>query len=442
MQPASFAQASPGQPSPGRHSARARSCDAEPIHIPGSIQPHGVFLLFDSASERLAHWAGDMDRLTGAEPTAGMRSDELLGAPLQDLIGSRLLIAGEEAVHAGAIEPPGKEPLTVVVSRTGSFIAVELEPAGIGGNAIAALEQVRAVSDRIGSMPSLADACQAAATHVRSIIGYDRVMVYRFLDDGSGSVVAEARAPDAAAYMNHRFPESDIPAQARDLYRRNLIRVIPDSSYTPAPLRPEVPALSIDMSHCVLRSVSPVHIQYLKNMEVGASISVSLLVDGKLWGLIACHHRSARSVSAESRLLCRHVGTSLSAFILSFGYAEDSRQRAARSAALEETLKSLRATSDPERMLRSSAGQLARLVDCGGFALLADGELVASAGKLPEGRNCASSRRWSRPVERAANASRPTASRKPVPALRRSRLRQAGSSPSGSRPRGRCWRFG
>lgn len=198
--------------------------------------------------------------------------------------------------------------------------------------------------------------------------------------------MAEARAPDVAAYINHRFPASDIPAQARDLYRRNLVRIIPDVSYTPASLRPPSNVIPIDMSQSVLRSVSPVHLQYLKNMGVGASMSISLMVDGKLWGLIACHHRSVRNVSADARLICRHVGTTLSAFILSFGQAENASRKAVCSAALEDLLKSIRASSDPELTLRSSADELARLVHCGGFALLAEGEMVAKSGRLPDAR--------------------------------------------------------
>ena len=360
-----------------------RSCDVEPIHVPGSIQPHGLLLLFDAGSETLAHWAGDVERLLGAQPAIGQRPIELLGAPLSELIGSCLMSNGEEAVLGGSIKPVGREPLTVTVSRTGSFIAIELEPVGEVGTAAAALEQVRAISDRFDAMPTLSDAFDSAAAFVRAITGYDRVMIYEFMPDWSGSVVAEARAPDMPAYLHHRFPASDIPAQARELYLLNLVRVIPDANYTPKLLRPECGGLPIDMTHCILRSVSPVHLQYLQNMGVGASMSISLLVDGKLWGLIACHHRSARCVPAEARLLCRHVGTSLSAFILTFSHNENSSRNAVCAAALETLLKSLRATDDPELTLRSSAKQMVKLVDCGGFALLANGELVAGAGQLP-----------------------------------------------------------
>jgi len=364
-------------------SIHQRSCDVEPIHIPGSIQPHGVLLLFDATSERLAHWAGDLERLLEYSPSVGTTARDLLGTSLHDLIGSRLLIAGEEANLVDSIQLTSKARLSVVVSRTGRFISVELEPAIESSTAAAVLERVRSASDRINAMSSLPDAYDTAVAHIRAISGYDHIMVYKFLADGSGSVVAEARAPDVPALINHRFPASDIPAQARELYQRNLIRVIPNVAYTPAPLQP-ASAVPIDMSHGVLRSVSPIHLQYLSNMGVGASMSVSLMVEGQLWGLITCHHRNARHVTAEGRLLCRHVGTALSAFIVSFGHAEYARRVATASAALENALRSLRSASDPERTLRSSADKLARLIDCGGFALLANGELISGAGHLPD----------------------------------------------------------
>ncbi len=366
-----------------------RSCDAEPIHVPGSIQPHGLLLLFDAASERLAHWAGDFARLLGREPTRGLQASAILGTPLAELIGSRLLIAGEEAFYVGSVEPSGKEPLNVLASRTASFISVELEPGADSTPNAVVLERIRAVSERINAMPSLADAYGSAAAQARAILGYDNVMIYKFLPDGSGTVVAEARAPDVPTYLGHRFPASDIPPQARELYQRNLMRVIPDVNYTPMPLHPSGGAGSIDMSQFTLRSVSPVHLQYLKNMGVGASMSVSLLIEGKLWGLIVGHHKSARQVTTEARLLCRHVGVTLSTFIVNFSHAENASRNAACAATLEATMASLRSTTDPERTLLSSAEQLARLIDCGGFALMAEGELVASAGRVPDdGRLC------------------------------------------------------
>ena len=360
-----------------------RTCDAEPIHIPGSIQPHGLLLLFDASSGKLAHRAGDIDRLLGLKPVKCLSARELLGMPLADLIGAHQLIPGDEPVHVGCIRPKGRGPLAMMAHRTGRFVAVELMETADEGSAASALDRVNTIYRRIAASKTLADACNIAAEQMRSIVGFDSVMVYRFLDDDSGSVIAESRAAHAMAYLGHRFPASDIPCQARDLYRRNLIRVIPDVTYQPATIEPAPSGPPVDMSHCALRSVSPVHIQYLKNMGVGASMSISLMVEGELWGLIACHHYEPRNVRAEAQLLCRQLGTSLSAFILSFQQAETARLGARQTAALDCVLQSMSSSSDPERRLRTSCEELMQLVDCGGFVLIDDDGLVAGAGQFP-----------------------------------------------------------
>lgn len=360
------------------------TCATEPIHVPGSIQSHGLLLLFDAASGKLEQWAGDFDRLLGIEPAAGCRARDLLGVTLDQLIGPRLLIAGDEAVYVGRVLPRDRALLAVEAHLTGRFIAIELQPADADGGATSALERVRTISGRIDDMVALADAGNAAAELVREIIGFDRVMVYRFLADGSGSVIAESRTTEATTFCNHRFPASDIPPQARELYRHNLIRSIADVAATPRPIEARRGEAPVDMSHCVLRSISQIHIQYLKNMGLGASLSISLVVDGELWGLIACHHGERRIVPLEAQLLCRHVGTSLSAFIRSSDQAEKARFDELQRVALESGLRSLQSSNDPERKLETSASELKALVPCGGFALLADGELVAQAGRVPD----------------------------------------------------------
>jgi diguanylate cyclase (GGDEF)-like protein len=364
-------------------SASAPSCASEAIHVPGAIQPHGLLLLFDANSGGLAHWAGDFARLLGGEPSAGRTVENMLGGSLGRMIERRSLLDGGEPAYLGDLRPPNRPRLAILAHRAGDFLAVELQPAGNEGSATPALELVRAISDHIAASATQAEACSRAAAQVRSITGFDRVMIYRFLDDGSGSVIAEARAAKASAFFNHRFPSSDIPRQARDLYRRSLIRTIPDVAYCPSPIKP-APHLPVDMSHCVLRSVSPVHIQYLRNMDVGASMSISLLVEGELWGLIACHHHDKHPVPVEAQLLCRHVGMSLSAFILSCGQAEIALLDGLQRDGVETALRRLRLSSDPDRTLRTSAADLKGLIQCGGFALIDDGELIASAGRVPD----------------------------------------------------------
>jgi chemotaxis family two-component system sensor kinase Cph1 len=165
---------------------------------------------------------------------------------------------------------------------------------------------------------NLVEACQHAAEAVHALSGYERIMVYRFLADESGAVVAEARDDGIPSLLHHRFPESDIPKQARALYARNHVRVIPDAGYVPAPLEWAEGyrhSQRLDMSDSHLRSVSPIHLQYLRNMGVAASASISIMVGGRLWGLIACHHNVPRQLDFVAREMCKHVGQLVGAAI-------------------------------------------------------------------------------------------------------------------------------
>jgi light-regulated signal transduction histidine kinase (bacteriophytochrome) len=169
------------------------------------------------------------------------------------------------------------------------------------------LATVQRMLAELGSTSSLAGYHQACAEQVRSLTGFDRVMIYRFLEDGSGTVIAETKSEEMESYLGLHYPESDIPKQARELYRTNWMRSIPDVSYTPLPLHPETNPSTrapLDLSHSVLRSVSPLHVQYLKNMGVGASMSLSIVHRDQLWGLIACHHRTPHFAPCDARAAC------------------------------------------------------------------------------------------------------------------------------------------
>src|SRR5262249_46821620 len=158
---------------------------------------------------------------------------------------------------------------------------------------------VRLMLGRVRKTKTLRELAQEAARQVKILTGFDRVMVYRFHPDGSGEVIAEVASAGLESYLGLHYPASDIPRQARILYTRNWLRIIADINAKPVPLSAASThsATLLDLSMSVLRSVSPIHIEYLQNMGVGASMSVSILRDGKLWGLFACHHYSARHIS-------------------------------------------------------------------------------------------------------------------------------------------------
>lgn len=266
-------------------------CDREPIHVPGSIQPHGLLLVVDRQTMRVVAGAGDIEsRLAG----------EWLGAELSTLIGQAVPAGASNGQHGPVVtEVAGRrERFDAVVHEAEDTLLVELEPvAGVprsAGEVLAYLDHASAIFGRASDLRGL---CDQAASVFRDLTGFDRVMIYRFLDDEAGTVIAESRDPALGSFLNHHFPASDIPKQARALYVRQHVRVIPDVGYVPAPLRPASAGLAgLDMSDLALRSVSPIHVRYLQNMGVGASASISIVKDGLLWGLVACHHRTPRQL--------------------------------------------------------------------------------------------------------------------------------------------------
>ena len=196
------------------------------------------------------------------------------------------------------------ETFDAILQHGEGLTLLELEPRSLGveGRGLGPMATLRGALARLQSAPSLEALYEAIVEEVRRLTQFDRVMVYRFDDDWNGQVIAEAKAKDLGTFLGLHYPASDIPPQARDLYTRSRVRLIPDASYQPAALLGgDDRSDPLDMSHCVLRSVSPVHLEYMRNMGVAASLCVSLLPGGRLWGLIACHHRSPRFLPYTTR---------------------------------------------------------------------------------------------------------------------------------------------
>ena len=287
------------------------NCDREAIHIPGSVQPHGALLAVDPDELQIIQAGGNTIQILGVEPI------ELLQRNIADWFGPdqvsrlRTLLDNEgplmRPVHAFTIAgKQGCETVDTFVYRSGKLVVVELEPVR-EKSPEDMLALVQAMLARVQQAGTPQAFCQGVVKEVRRVSGFDRVMVYRFLSDGSGVVDAEARGDDVESFLGLHYPASDIPRQARELYLNNWIRLIPNARYTPEPI---VPAddprdgAPLDLSHSLIRSVSPMHLQYLANMGVAASLSLSIIMGGRLWGLIACHHRTPRFVSHRLRMAC------------------------------------------------------------------------------------------------------------------------------------------
>jgi light-regulated signal transduction histidine kinase (bacteriophytochrome) len=310
------------------------NCDREPIHVLGIIQPFG-YLIAVTADWLVSRVSANIADLTGQAP------DAMLGRPLNAFLSedsihairNRLtMLRGPDAVERLFAQTlaDGGATYDIAVHMASGLTVIEIEPASADDIEAAAL--VRAMVSRLTQTDQMTAFLREGARQVRAITGFDRVMVYRFDDQQSGEVVAEALRAGVDSFMGLHYPASDIPAQARALYLRNIFRVIADVGAEPVPIVPQLDAYgaALDQSLSVLRAVSPIHIEYLKNMGVAASLSISIIVGGKLWGLFACHHYSPRLPSFAARTAAELFGQMFSLMLEARERAEaaDYEQRA------------------------------------------------------------------------------------------------------------------
>ncbi|KCZ50254.1 HWE histidine kinase domain-containing protein [Hyphomonas pacifica] len=320
------------------------NCDQEPIHIPGRIQAFGA-LISVSADWIINHVSRNISAFIGADV------QNMVGTPLVEyidedaikLIRSRLpLLAGVDAVERlFAVKlTDADETFDVAVHLSGRSIIIELERHTQNKRADYT-SYVRPMIERIGKAETSEDLCEDAARQLRHLIGFDRVMVYQFSDDGSGEVIAESRRAGMDSFKGLHYPATDIPKQARKLYTRNLLRIIADVSDDGIEI---VPTLSpegepLDLSLSGTRAVSPIHLEYLKNMGIEASLSISILRRGELWGLFACHHETPKTLSYDVRSAAELFGQ-LFAFVLEQKQSDEARLDAAGAQLLHDRLMS------------------------------------------------------------------------------------------------------
>ena len=402
------APADRSQPSSEVLEAAADACAVEPIRVPGSIQPHGVLLAVDPGDLRVVVASA------GAGEHLGAPAADVVGAALADLVPDAVPVvaavaAGDDDAGASptAVALPGAGRLVdLLAHRSDGLVVLELEAtdgdedeattgssagssasssASTGGAAPAGSAsswhaQLPSALRRLQSARSVADLAEALVAGVRRLTGFDRVMVYRFDEEWNGEVVAEERRADLEPFHGLHYPASDIPAQARALYARQWLRIIPDATYSPVPLVPAaVPSTGgpLDLSQAVLRSVSPVHLEYLGNMGVRSSMSISLLHEGRLWGLIACHHYAGpHRPSQPVRSAAEFLGRTASVLLPTAIGDDASGQVLAASAVRSLLTEHLSAHPDlPLEALTRETPTLADLVPCGGAALRLHGEL-------------------------------------------------------------------
>lgn len=308
------------------------SCAQEPIRVPGSIQPHGAILVLDPESLIVVQAGiGVEDAID--QPVLGREITEVMPGALTLLHDLAARVDGPGLVQLGIVQGR-KSAHHLIAHRHDDAIILELEcaPAGTAVSFDAIFPRVRGFLEGLHACATLGELAELTAREVRAITGLDRVLVYRFDEDWHGEVIAESGNDRLPSYLGLRFPASDVPAQARELYRLNRLRLIADAGYRPVPITPvDNPRTGrpLDMSFSVLRSVSPIHLEYMRNMGTYASMSISLLDGDRLWGLISCHNRDAAIVGFPVRAACDLIGQTLSLQISGMEGASTARRRSA-----------------------------------------------------------------------------------------------------------------
>lgn len=313
-------------------------CENEPIHIPGAIQPFGVLVSVDVPTLKVTNASVNCTEVFGVDARALVNrslAEHLSAAALTSL---QAYIGADDLVEAAPLvvaildldtqrerewELTGHLRHGVLILEIEALAPQETLPASLQRSIRSAVHVVFAAS-------SLLDLCRRTADQVRMITGFDRVMIYRFTEDWHGDVVAEAKSEQAHSYLNHHFPASDIPAQARRIFLENWLRMIPDVGYAPVPIYPSrnpATGSALDLGLAALRSVSPLHVEYLRNMGVGATLTLPLIDGGKLWGLIACHHPTPNNLASDRRLGAKMIAQIVSSQLVLKESMEDQRYR-------------------------------------------------------------------------------------------------------------------
>ena len=372
--------------------ANLNNCDREPIHIPNLIQPHGVLLAISADTYKILQVSLNTEKILGIEP------QELLDRPLEKLLGQQQL----ESIKQCLLEDfNSANPLPIklvrddntlyfdaIVHRDGVIIIVELEPSSSQPKADFNNfhRLIKNPINRLQKTNALEELCDTLVREIKSISGFDRVMVYRFNQDGSGNVIAEVAEAELEPFLGLRYPATDIPKQAKYLYTLNLLRLIPDVKYEPVGITPQLNPLTnepLNMGMAVLRGVSPLHTEYLDNMGVSASMSISLIKDKKLWGLIACHHYTPKLVSYEIRTVCEFIGQMVSFELAARESSQDSDYKMKLKSIQSEFVTNISQGEELEVSLTKNSQSLLDLVGAEGVALSL-GKEITLIGNTPK----------------------------------------------------------
>lgn len=361
------------------------NCEKEPIHIIGKAQSHGVILACNSQTWEITQLSDNTEKFFG------IKTWDLLGTSLRDLIGEDKL----QQVAEGFNEKISFVPVKITLNNleflmlpyySGENLVIDFEPAGKLWDSLFFQQQLTWILNRLSAAPDLEAICRETAIITRNIFEYDRVMIYKFDEEWNGEVIAEEKKEDLDSWLGLHYPSTDIPAQSRKMFLKNKVRIITDVNYSPVPLVPEISPITnqpLDLSLSQLRGVSPIHIEYLQNMKVGASLTAAIIVSGKLWGLITCHHSTSKFINYFQRETCRFL-TQVFANQLNLRSNEKFIEKNRLSDGIRAKLvKQMQRNIGLSEALIKNETLFTRLIECTGGAVVLDGE-IALTGKTPD----------------------------------------------------------
>ena len=359
-------------------------CDREPIHIVGRVQAFGALIAvsMDWIITQVSENARDL---------LDLEREIEIGQPLPEVFSAEVVHTIRTKLQSAAVRNSDHRARIFGLAMTGTARLFDVSVHAANGVFIIEFERkpererdqdmalVQALIGRIGAQKTLESRCQLAARSLRALTDFDRVMVYRFQPDGSGEVIAEHVAVGMEPYLGLRYPASDIPRQARALYLRSPLRLIADVDAPTYAVQPgiDVHGNPLDMSLAVTRAVSPIHLEYLRNMGVQASMSVSIIVKGELWGLMACHHEAPKHIDFQLRSMVE-LFTQLFTYELAQGETETELAEADRARDLQNRLMGLVSTTeDLTGDLELISSEVADVIRFDGMAIYSGGRYAA-----------------------------------------------------------------
>ena len=371
-------------------------CGSLPLHQINLIQPYGYLLVLEKDTLKVVQASENVSAIFGlpVEETIGSAISTYLQEDEVKSLSDRFQTGIRDKIPL-SMTFDLKEYIALVHSK-GDYLIVELEQAGQKSSFLQVQQQLKFVMAEINLAQSVKEASEIMVRALKKIAGFDRVLMYQFDKNWNGSVIAEVREEGMEPYIGLKFPASDIPRQARALYLKNPYRLIPNREYTPVRLYPVINPLTnsfIDLSDCNLRSVAAVHLEYMQNMGIKASMSIRVIKDDKLWGLISCHHQEPQYLPYETCSLFELLSEVISSKITSITNREEFQERSMLQNQRTLLVDQVYSTADLFQGLLNNSATVAGLFNSGGAVLSFKGR-TQSVGEVPEDEEIVNIRYW------------------------------------------------